>query len=344
LKSNVKIGSIYLGKKGAAESHLLLTQQLIDSGCDLKTLITKKNEKMSEYLQLSHKLMLLQLPTNPMGLFKLLMFPRFSGDVLNFMRDRDIVYFYLPHVLDNIVAARLLKNKIYVIRSIHDSKRRSGDYWPTKFSIKRQMKFSSEIIFHSQYVASQVPRSEDFKILPLPTPKRSITSNVGPPYILFIGRFRSYKGIRKLIQAWKILEPKFPKLRLVLAGSGRLPRINLAMRIETLDRWLSPTEIEHLIDGCACVVFPYKEASQSGPLSLAISAHKTAVITNVGGLLEQAKEGSYVLVDYSAESIAKGIEAALEVKISAINETLENRQLANYLLVIPKKQGAIPPS
>ena len=167
---------------------------------------------------------------------------------------------------------------------------------------------------------------------------------MGPPYILFIGRFRSYKGIRKLIQAWKILEPKFPKLRLVLAGSGRLPRINLGMRIEILDRWLSPTEIEHLIDGCACVVFPYKEASQSGPLSLAISAHKTVVITNVGGLLEQAKEGSYVLVDYSAESIAKGIEAALEVKISAINETLENRQLANYLLVEPKKQGAIPTS
>jgi len=342
LRSELKIGSVYLGKKGAAETHFLLTRQLIENGCDLKTVISTNNEKLIQYSQLSHLLLPLQLPSGPLGLIKQFLFPQFLSDTLKFLLDRDVVYFYIPHLLDNKIARKLLKNSIYVIRSVHDSKRRSGDYWPTKFSIKNQIKNSSEIIFHSRYVATQIQKSNNYKVFALPIEKRRITSHLGSPYILFIGRFRRYKGITKLLRAWKILELTLPDFRLVLAGSGRLPRISLPNRIETLNRWLSTNEIQALIDGSACVVFPYKQASQSGPLSLAIAAHKTVVITNVGGLLEQAKNGSYVLVDYSAESIARGIREALSIKIAPIIETAENRELANYLATKPKRFDANP--
>jgi len=341
LKSNPKIGTIYFGRRGGAESHFLLTKQLMESDCDLKTVISSSNEKLNEYLKNSSRVMSIQFPSARIGILRLLISPRFCEEIIDFMGDRDIVYFYLPHILDNRVASKLLKRNIYVVRSIHDPKRHPGDIWPTRFSIKRQVKFSSEVIFHSEFVASQFPKTKIFKILALPTPKRIVSQNFGTPYILFIGRFRRYKGIKKLIKAWEILSPKYPNLQMILAGSGKLPQIKDLTRIQIVGKWLSPVEMDNLIDGCECLVFPYKEASQSGPLSHAISANKNVVITNAGALLEQAKKGSYVLVEYSVESIAWGIEMALGLKPSQISETSENRELANYLHDLSKNKALV---
>lgn len=329
--SSSKLGSVYLGKKGAAESHLLILRQLLASGVDLKVVISSQNQKLHEYTQLKIDLLVLDLPKNPLdSLFHLK--KKQSTNLAYFFNGCKTIYFYLPHPLDNRIAKLLIRKKFWVIRSIHDYKRHPGDKWPTRASLYRQIKFSSEIIVHSNFVAQRIGPSVKLQIFSLPVPRRFVEMRSPIKIALFVGRFRAYKGIDQLLAAWpKVLETS-PDARLILAGDGKIKKFGDLSNVTIINKWLGNNEIEKLIDLSTCVVFPYKEASQSGPLSLAISAHKPVVVTDVGGLLEQAVKGVYFQIDFSSESIASGILKAFESDVPYENESNENRDLADYLI------------
>jgi glycosyltransferase involved in cell wall biosynthesis len=196
----------------------------------------------------------------------------------------------------------------------------------------RQIRFSSEVITHSFFVAQRIGLQSQPIVIPLPVPKRRLGNSSSIKTVLFIGRFRAYKGIKELMNAWPKVLDAFPAAELVLAGEGKIKK-GLAMpNVRIINRWLSPHEIENLIDSSTCVVFPYKEASQSGPLSLAISAFKPVVVTNVGGLMEQVANACHYEVEFNSDSIAIGIIGALAMDVQYESETKENRDLADYLI------------
>jgi glycosyltransferase involved in cell wall biosynthesis len=330
--SSSKLGTIYLGKRGAAESHLLIVKQLLFSGVDLKVAISSKNQKLQEYRELDTKLFVLNLPTSVREMAEFVFKKQSVTGLVEFFRGCKWVYFYLPHPWDNFIARSLLKENIKVLRSIHDSKRHPGDRWPTRKSMVRQIRFSSEVITHSFFVAQRIGLQSQPIVIPLPVPKRRLGNSSSIKTVLFIGRFRAYKGIKELMKAWPKVLDAFPAAELVLAGEGKIKK-GLAMpNVRIINRWLSPHEIENLIDSSTCVVFPYKEASQSGPLSLAISAFKPVVVTNVGGLMEQVANACHYEVEFNSDSIAIGIIGALAMDVQYESETKENRDLADYLI------------
>ena len=293
--------------------------------------ISSKNQKLKEYQQLGIELFILEVPVNIrqlIGFFK----KNVLRDLVPFLFDCNTVYFYMPHPMDNWIARALIRQKINVIRSIHDCRRHPGDWWPTKVSIKRQIRYSSEIVAHSEFVAQRVGSSIRPIVLPLPVPKRRIKRRNITKTVLFIGRFRAYKGIDLLLEAWPKVLRVIPEAKLVLAGDGNLKKFGELTNVTIVNRWLESGEIERLIDSSSCVVFPYIEASQSGPLSLAISAHRPVVITNVGGLMEQAAKGCYFEANFSSDSIAAAILEAIASSFEYRNETIENRELADYLI------------
>lgn len=332
LMCNPQIGTIYLGKKGAAESHLLLVRQLSTNKVDLKVVLSSQNQKLREYQKLDVDLLVLDLPLGIKGFVRFVLGKEIKSKLVSFFIESRLVYFYIPHPLDNLLARSLLKSGIMVIRSIHDYKRHPGDKWPTRLSLFGQIRYSSEIVTHSSYVAQKISRRVESSVIALPTPKRQMSGRSDTKIVLFVGRFRKYKGINKLLEAWPKVLKAVPDSWLILAGDGESHNLPEIQNTTFVKKWLEQGEIDDLIDLSTCVVFPYREASQSGPLSLAISASKPVVVTDVGGLVEQAARGVYYKVDYSPESIASGIIEALSKESTSIGETCENRQLADFLL------------
>lgn len=330
--SRPQIGMIYLGKRGAAESHLLLVRQMANCKVDLKVVLSSQNQKLQEYQSLDVDLLVLDLPINVKGLIRFIFRREFKSKLLKFLIESRLVYFYIPHPLDNSIARILLKSGITVLRSIHDYKRHPGDRWPTRLSLIRQIRYSSEIVTHSNYVAQKISSKVRSRVMPLPTPRRQMKRRSDTKLVLFVGRFRKYKGIHQLLEAWPKVLHSVPSATLIVAGDGEAYNFPQLPNTMFLKKWLKSEEIEELIDSSTCVVFPYREASQSGPLSLAISAAKPVVVTGVGGLLEQAAKGIYFKVDNSPESIASGIVSALANEYPIIGETCENRTLADFLV------------
>jgi glycosyltransferase involved in cell wall biosynthesis len=332
LMSRPQIGMIYLGKRGAAESHLLLLRQLAGTKVDLKVVLSSQNQKLQEYQNLDADLLVLDLPIDIKGFVRFIFGKDFRSRIVNFFIETRLVYFYIPHPLDNSIARSLLKSGTTVLRSIHDDKCRPGDKWPTRLSLIRQIRYSSGIVTHSSYVAQKISSRVNSRVIPLPTPRRLMKRRSDTKIVLFVGRFRKYKGIHKLLKAWpKVLE-SVPNATLIVAGDGESYSFPDLPNTLFINKWLKSEEIEELIDSSTCVVFPYREASQSGPLSLAISAAKPVVVTDVGGLLEQAANGIYFKVDYLSESISSGIVAALGSESPISRETCENRELADFLV------------
>jgi glycosyltransferase involved in cell wall biosynthesis len=333
--SNPKLGTVYLGKKGGAESHLLIAKQLLVSKVDLKIVISSQNQKISEYESLGAEILVLDLSINRKGIIDFFR-KKTLIKLIGFFSGCRSVYFYLPHPFDNFIARALLRENFWVIRSIHDHMRHPGDTWPTKASLSRQIRFSSEIVTHSQFVAGRIEKRAKTSVKPLPAPLRQTNNMNGDKVVLFVGRFKAYKGIKHLLLAWPKVINDFPDAKLILAGDGKIKLSQNLKNITVINKWLSSGDIEKLIDASSCVVFPYRQASQSGPLSLAISAHKPVVITNVGGLKEQAVKGTHFEVELTAESISCGIIKALQTDIQFGSETIENRELADYLIENPR--------
>ena len=329
--SNSQIGTVYLGKRGAAESHLLLVRQLASKKIDLKVVLSSRNQKLQEYANLDIELLVLDLPVDIKGLVRFVFGKEIKSKLVGFLNQTKLVYFYIPHPLDNLLARSLLESGITVVRSIHDYKRHPGDRWPTRFSLIRQIRYSSWVITHSSYVAQKISSRVKSTVIPLPTPRRPIKRRSDTKIVLFVGRFRKYKGIHKLLEAWPRVLHSVPDATLSVAGDGEAYNFPELPNTMFIKKWLKSEEIEELIDSSTCVVFPYREASQSGPLSLAISASKPVVVTDVGGLVEQAANGIYFKVDYSPEGISSGIVDALGYESPIIGETCENRELADFL-------------
>lgn len=107
--------------------------------------------------------------------------------------------------------------------------------------------------------------------------------------ILFFGRINAYKGLGVLVEAWKQIRQECPNARLVIAGKGYdLPNYRNMLiaddRCEMIEEVIPTQEVVRLYAEASVVVLPYLEATQSGPLAIAVALGKPVVATEVGGL------------------------------------------------------------
>ena len=177
----------------------------------------------------------------------------------------------------------------------------------------------------------------EFKPQPL---AESVTTRYGlvPPYILYVGNFRSHKNLPRLIRAYANLSKSFRDThQLVLAGGDwehRQTLEGLVRDLGVIDRVLFPGLIEdaHLpavYSGCALFVLPSLEEGFGLPALEAMACGAPVVAGNRAAIPEVVDKAA-ILVD--PENVPAMTEAIARVlSVSDLRETLRQSGLARAM-------------
>ncbi|QGU01010.1 2-deoxystreptamine glucosyltransferase [Corynebacterium kalinowskii] len=128
------------------------------------------------------------------------------------------------------------------------------------------------------------------------------------PVVGFFGRLQKYKGLDLLLESARILRESGLEFELEIVGHGEeavLQETEAGKQASWDARWIPESEISHIISRFDVMVFPYIEASQSGPVTLALSHAIPCVSTPVGAIPSQVAGFGLVSAEVTAESFAE---------------------------------------
>jgi glycosyltransferase involved in cell wall biosynthesis len=150
--------------------------------------------------------------------------------------------------------------------------------------------------------------------------------------VLMVGGLRPSKGVSELIEAFALLRDR-PKARLLIAGypsrefdveaeRARIVRLGIGDRVNMDLRYLGMSELGALVRLARVVAFPYRSATSSGVLALALTQGRPVVATAVGGLVDALEDGRI------GKLVPPGDAAALA---QALGELLQDRGAAERM-------------
>ena len=224
-------------------------------------------------------------------------FARMHGD--------GVVLSAMSHPWTPFLAPGLTRAGIAFIPVIHDAVPHPGDPAPLfRWRLSRELAAARAAVTLSDAVAAVLEREwPKLPLIRLALPAHlpyGLAEVAKTTEFLFFGRFRAYKGLDLLRDAWPLVRATWPEARLRIVGSGDPDRIApglAAMPGVTLEnRWVTDSEMAPIIASARCLVLPYREASQSGVLPLALAHGVPGIVTSVGGLGEQVNDGESGLV------------------------------------------------
>jgi glycosyltransferase involved in cell wall biosynthesis len=159
---------------------------------------------------------------------------------------------------------------------------------------------SAFIVFSKQnqaFLRDYFPDTSSF-YTPLPAPftfpARSARSGTT---ILFFGIVRPYKGLDTLLHAMRIIIAEV-KCKLIVAGEFYEPidkytslirQFGLESVVELNDRYIPNEEIPGFLDRADVLVLPYRSATQSGVLTMALASGLPVVASDVGAFADQVE-------------------------------------------------------
>jgi glycosyltransferase involved in cell wall biosynthesis len=180
-------------------------------------------------------------------------------------------------------------------------------------------------IVHAETSANQlaelVPKQD---IVSTPMPSLLVVEPSGlPPHpplkTLFLGFVRPYKGLDVALDAVRILVERGMDVQLTVSGEfwepvetwqERVREAGLEQRVTLRPGYASDDTVRELLATHHVLVAPYRSATQSGVIPIAIAAGRPVVATDVGGLAEQVRDGvdGAVVAPDDPEAFADGIE------------------------------------
>jgi glycosyltransferase involved in cell wall biosynthesis len=117
--------------------------------------------------------------------------------------------------------------------------------------------------------------------------------------ILFFGIVRPYKGLEVLLEAMPIVLGQVD-CKLIIAGEFYEPvdkylssirRLGLEPYVEVNDRYVPNEEIPKLLERADVLALPYRDATQSGVLRMAVSSGLPVVASDVGAFADEIVDG-----------------------------------------------------
>lgn len=121
-----------------------------------------------------------------------------------------------------------------------------------------------------------------------------------PPFrFAAIGHLRTYKGTDLAIQTVGALASGGMDVELTVAGqpwddtdwTAMAEHHGLGERFTLVDRYLSDDEVAQLLHDSHALIAPYRSATQSGIIALALSSGRPVICTDVGGLSDLVTHG-----------------------------------------------------
>lgn len=228
------------------------------------------------------------------------------------------------------IAGRLRKKKIKLLAVCHNiipHEKRPGDIVLSKYFLKKIDYF---VLLSDQVkkdLETMIQKSRS-KVLPLPIfsifgenvtkeRARAKLKLTDEKIILFFGFIRDYKGLDTLIEALAIVRQKMD-IRLIVAGEfysdeqkyiSLIEKLNLQNFIIFKKDFIPTTDVKYYFSAADAVVLPYKSATQSGIVQVAVNFEKPVIATNVGGLSEVIYDGKsgFVVEKEKPDEFAKAI-------------------------------------
>ena len=122
----------------------------------------------------------------------------------------------------------------------------------------------------------------------------------GADVALFFGFVRPYKGVMTLIEALPAAIRSLPSLHVMIAGEfwedsqvyrDRAAELGILERVHIDDRYIPNEEVGAYFTAAEVCVLPYREATQSAIVPLAMAAGVPVIATRVGGLPDVIDHG-----------------------------------------------------
>lgn len=281
----------------------------------------------------------------------------------------DVVVSVMTHLWTPLVAPALQRAGIAYVPMIHDAAVHPGDVgllWGWR--LRRELAAASMAVTFSRAVERQVralrpelPLARVTLGAHLPGMMPHPAANpaplpAGPDFLLF-GRLRRYKGLDLLRDAFQEVRERHPTARLRIVGQGAVDKLAPGLAslpgVTVEQRWVDEAEIPALMAAADVVVLPYREASQSGVVPIALACGVPVVATAVGGLAEQIEDGvnGAVVATPSAPALAAAMlrlcDASLRARLrrgaQGSGATLSDWDGHAAALVAALRAGIAPP-
>ncbi len=142
----------------------------------------------------------------------------------------------------------------------------------------------------------------------------------GHPYILFLSRLHTKKGLDILAAAYRTVAADVPPVHLVVAGpdggaraefeslvaaAGLTERVHVVGRISVREKWAA-------LAGAACFCLPSRQEGFSSAILEALAARVPAVISDACHFPEVAEVGAGEVVPLSADAVAAALTRVLK--------------------------------
>ncbi|MBP0444398.1 glycosyltransferase family 4 protein [Roseomonas sp. SSH11] len=320
----------YWGRRGGgAQFALCLARGLAGRpGVTLGLSLAGRNSLLPEMRALGVPLETIETFRGPAGaVLGLARLPGLRADLVRQAREMgaDVVVSAMNHVWTPFVAPALRRAGISFVSMIHDAVPHPGDpalAW--NWRLGRELDAATGVVTFSEPVERAIAaRRPGLPILRLPLGAHlpaAATAAPGAPVadFLFFGRFRAYKGLDLLRDAFAALRSRHPGVTLRVVGEGDAeacaPGLSYLPGVTVEARWVSDDEMPTLIAAARSVVLPYREASQSGVLPIALALGVPVVATPVGGLSDQLEHGGSGLLarEASAPALAECMAKLLD--------------------------------
>lgn len=227
-----------------------------------------------------------------------------------------VAYFLGFHYWDLPIIWVCKMCRVAIVYTVHDGILHEGERFLSQNLLQNAcIKKASELIFLTEFMRSVTLRKLNINkpstvIFHGPISLKNLSTHhryKKKLRLLFLGRIGKYKGIEMLLDAISLAEDEIWEL-LTIAG---MPLYTIEIpknkKISMVKSWLSEERMAELLNTHDVLVLPYRSATQSGIITLGISAAIPMICTRVGGLVEQLTENEAIWVDSNPESLLKGI-------------------------------------